>query len=367
MAVSKLRRQIAWRAAKLMYDRQESEYHQAKIKASRICCKGWVKPKDLPSNGEIRDQIQILARLLEGDANPQRLFEMRVEAIRMMRLLSQFKTRLIGSVLTGHIRQGSDIDIHVFCDNLESITGILDSHGIWYDVERKRIVKDGERNLYQHVHIKDRFEVELTVYPTRKTSFVFKSSITGKPIERATEAELLALLATQHSQEDIDQALVDSENKVDVFQVFYAIMLPLENVKQDPRWHPEGDALYHSLQVFDLARNALPWDEEFLLAALLHDVGKGIDPYDHVGSGLQALQGLITRRTHWLIEHHMLAHEIHDRAIGARKSKRLRENENYDDLLLLGRCDREGRKCGIEVPELEEALDYIRDLAKQFG
>ena len=366
MSGSKLRRQIAWHAARLMYDRQESEYFRAKIKASRVCCKGWVKPKDLPSNAEVREQIQMMARMLEGDTNEQRFFDMRIEAVRVMRLLSQFRTRLIGSVLTGHVRIGSDIDIHVFCDNIESITGILDSHGIWYDVERKRVVKDGERNIYQHIHIKDRFEVELTVYPTNKTSFVFKSSITSKPIERATEKELMDLLSQSRSPEELESALAASEASIDPFQVFFALMLPLKNVKQDPRWHPEGDALYHSLQVFDLATHSRPWDEEFLLAALLHDVGKGVDRYDHVNAGLNALQGLITERTEWLIEHHMLAHEIHERTIGARKSKRLRNHENYEDLLLLGRCDRGGRKCGVEVPELEEALDYVRDLSNQF-
>ena len=33
MANEKLRRQIAWEAARLMYDRQESEYYRAKMKA----------------------------------------------------------------------------------------------------------------------------------------------------------------------------------------------------------------------------------------------------------------------------------------------------------------------------------------------
>ena len=41
-------------------------------------------------------------------------------------------------------------------------------------------------------------------------------------------------------------------------------------------YHPEGDALYHSLQVFDLACEESPYDEDFLLAALLHDVGKAM-------------------------------------------------------------------------------------------
>ena len=43
-----------------------------------------------------------------------------------------------------------------------------------------------------------------------------------------------------------------------------------------PTIHPKGDALYHSLQVYDLACDEMPYDEEFLLAALLHDVGKGL-------------------------------------------------------------------------------------------
>ena len=84
---SKLRRQIAWEAARLMYSREESEYFRAKQKAARRICQGWVKPADLPSNAEIRDQIQAFARLHEGDARTDNLREMRLEALRLMRLL----------------------------------------------------------------------------------------------------------------------------------------------------------------------------------------------------------------------------------------------------------------------------------------
>ncbi len=75
----------------------------------------------------------------------------------------------------------------------------------------------------------------------------------------------------------------------DRFQVFQALLIPLENVRQSPKYHPEGDALFHSLQVFGLAREEMAYDEEFLLAALLHDVGKAIDPDDHVGCGTRSV------------------------------------------------------------------------------
>ena len=106
--------------------------------------------------------------------------------------------------------------------------------------------------------------------------------------------------------------------------------------------------------------------ELLLLAALLHDVGKAIDPYDHVGSGVEELCEFVTDRTLWLVKHHMLAHQIHDRTIGARALRRLQANENFDDLVLLGECDRGGRKCGVEVTDVDEALDYIRSIDTMF-
>jgi predicted HD phosphohydrolase len=99
----------------------------------------------------------------------------------------------------------------------------------------------------------------------------------------------------------------------------------------------------------------------------LHDVGKGIDRSDHTASGLEALEGFITERTAWLIEHHMAAQQVLDRTIGVRARRRLQQNESYDELILLARCDRHGRQRGVQAPELDEALDYLRELATTFG
>jgi hypothetical protein len=156
----------------------------------------------------------------------------------------------------------------------------------------------------------------------------------------------------------------DSGYHPDRFEVYRALLAPLETVRQSPESHPEGDALYHSLQVFALARDALPYDEEFQLAALLHDVGKAIDPRDHVNAALESLNGHITPRTAWLIEHHSEAGALRDGTLGIRARRRLEASEDFDDLMLLCDCDRRGRQCGAQVPDVHDALASLRDLAQ---
>jgi hypothetical protein len=149
----------------------------------------------------------------------------------------------------------------------------------------------------------------------------------------------------------------------DRFARYHLLLVPLEGVKLNTKEHPEGDALYHSLQVFDLVRDAVPYDEELQLAALLHEVGRAIDARDPVRAALESLKGYITERTAWLIEHQSEAAAHHDGTLGARCRKRLRASPDFDDLMLLEACDRKGRMRGVAVPEIEDALTSVRELA----
>jgi predicted HD phosphohydrolase len=364
MADERVRRQIALIAAQMMYVRSETEYFTAKRKAAKqLGVEHRFRPGDLPSNAEIRDQIQAMARMHEGPKRLDRLRDMRMEALRLMRVLARFRPRLIGSVWTGHVRHGSDIDIHVFSDSLGLVTDALESIGLDHEVEHKRVIKFGEERVFTHIHVRDRYTFELTLYAENKVSYNFKSSITGKAIEKASIAELEDALRAERPDEDLDFELERYEDQIDRFELFRMLLQPLEGVKQSPRYHPEGDALYHSLQVFELARIECGYDEEFLLAALLHDVGKAIDPGDHVGAALQSLEGAITPRTAFLIEHHMDAHAYRDGSLGARARLRLEQSEHFDDLMLLQELDKRGRIAGAIVCELAEALDHLRDLA----
>lgn len=365
MADERIRRQIAVLAAQLMYERLETEYFTAKRKAARQLRVDYKhRPADLPSNREIRDQIQAFARIHEGDDRLAKIERMRLEALRLMRKLARFRPRLIGSVLTGHVRKGSDIDIHVFCDGHSLVTDALENEGLAYSIEHKRIVKYGEERTFTHIHVSDRYEFELTLYPEDKAHYRFRSSITGKAIERASIAELEELLERESPGIDLDAQAAELEQSLDRFEIYKSLLLPLEGVKQNPKHHPEGDALYHSLQVFDLAREHRPYDEEFLLAALLHDVGKAIDPSDHVAAGLEALEGAVTDRTANLIAHHMEALALKSGELGARARWRLTSNEDYDDIMLLRELDSASRKRGVDVPEIDESLAFIRELAE---
>jgi hypothetical protein len=235
MSNDKLRRQIAYEAARMLCARQESLMYKARLKAARRIAGGWIRPADLPTNREIRAEIQAQSRLRDGAPQPP--------------------------------EECADPD--------------------------------------------------------------------APPVDR--------------------------------FRLYRGLLLPLETVKLDPTRHPEGDALYHSLQVFDLARDALPYDEEFQSAALLHDVGKAIDPRDHVAAALDALDGTITPRTAWLIEHHPQAASLRDGTLGARARRRLEASDDFDDLVLLADCDRAGRKLGVPVPDVDEALEHLRELSGSDG
>jgi hypothetical protein len=131
------------------------------------------------------------------------------------------------------------------------------------------------------------------------------------------------------------------------------LLLALSGVQQDPRYHPEGDALYHSLQAFDLARRETT-DRAIWAAALLHDVGKAVSGPDHDEAGAELLDGLVSPRIVWLVRHHLDLLRVP----GATK-RRLRGKKALTDLQRLRRFDVGGRSPTARVLPPEIALDLL--------
>jgi len=363
MATEKVRRQIASAAARLLYDRQEDEYLRAKQRAARQLGHGWVKLADLPTNREVRGELQAWASLREGEGDRDRLSAMRTAALLLMRQLRAFRPRLLGDALRGQLSENSRVEIQLVSDNIAEILSRLRSDHAVTQLENEHFT---ERDLsfwrIRFVLEPERLPVELSVQDVFQSRR--RTSKAVQRIDRAGISDVEALLRRNEVDADhLDVPPAVPHGPTDRFALYASLLYPLEQVKQSPKWHPEGDALYHSLQVFELARQHIPYDEEFLTAALLHDVGKGIDRLEHVEAGIEALEGSITPRTAWLIEHHAEGQALRAGTLGVRSRRRLAAHPDYEELMLLVQCDREGRRRGAQVPDVEEALDYLRELA----
>jgi len=201
-----LREAIAQLAAQIMYGEDVKQYFTAKhLAAKRLLGRTSTRgqrhrSRDLPSNGEIKQALLELVEDIEGDARTRRLFAMRIAAIEAMAELVDFAPRLIGSVATGHVRQGSDIDIHLFADDPEDVIAHVQHLGWTFDVRRVSIMKHGQPREFTHVEVPDVFPLELTVYPPRELRIRPRSSTDGKPIVRLRESAVRALCAREHPE-----------------------------------------------------------------------------------------------------------------------------------------------------------------------
>ena len=126
----------------------------------------------------------------------------------------------------------------------------------------------------------------------------------------------------------------------------------LDGVEQDPVWHPEGDALFHSLQVYDHARTSTR-DPELWAAALVHDVGKARSGCHEV-EGARLLEGLMPDRVVWLVRHHL---DLLRRPEATRR--RLRGTRELHDLERLRRWDLAGRDPRAWVGSVDDAVASI--------
>ncbi|MDC0744215.1 nucleotidyltransferase domain-containing protein [Polyangium mundeleinium] len=251
-----LRARVAVEAARLMYEEGVKQYFTAKRMAARRLL-GHAggknlryRPQDLPSNGEIRDALLAMAELAEGERRTRRLFAMRVVALRVMRALGPFEPRLIGSVSTGHIRRGSDIDIQVFTDDEDTFERHLVGLGWTFERERVSIFKFGQIREYVHYHVVDLFPVELTVYERRELRFRPRSSTDGQPIQRVKATALEALLVAEHpeawaqyeadgSVADLDDILAEEEDEDAPLPGPYDGLLAEDPVEE--AWPPGGE------------------------------------------------------------------------------------------------------------------------------
>ncbi|HXZ49686.1 MAG TPA: hypothetical protein VEG27_11725 [Usitatibacter sp.] len=118
-----LRRQLAYRAARLMAEDGVSDYATAKWKAARQA--GLEDAKLLPDNQEIEAALREYQGLYQSEDQPARLRRLREIAAKVMRDFSEFHPALVGSVLSGTAGQHSDVNLQLFTDDAKALTMFL--------------------------------------------------------------------------------------------------------------------------------------------------------------------------------------------------------------------------------------------------
>jgi predicted HD phosphohydrolase len=128
-----------------------------------------------------------------------------------------------------------------------------------------------------------------------------------------------------------------------VMKPFFELLDKCKGIEQKEEYHPEGDVLTHSLQVFHYACRETN-DIDLLLASLLHDVGKAVNTLEHTHEALNLLDEYVSTKTIWLIKNHMRVWTyLHGEMRGLKKCKDLADHPWFSELVQLARFDNIGR------------------------
>ena len=184
-------RRLALEAARLMVERIETEYLHAKERAILILGLPYNTP--YPTNKQIKAYIAKLTRNQMGpEAMDARVRQMRALAEEIMTVLIDFDPYLIGSTLSGQIRESSDIDLHVYCEHFTEVKERLRSFE-YEEVEEELV--ENQKGTFVHLRwLEQGFPVEITIHRWEQRGEVMMSSVTGKPMKRADLEQVRKLL-----------------------------------------------------------------------------------------------------------------------------------------------------------------------------
>jgi predicted nucleotidyltransferase len=182
----------------LLFSGVEKEYKQSKLKAAKNC-----GVRILPSNFEIGLELSKIIEEIEGERAKERLIEMRLEALKVMKILHDYCPLLIGSTWRGMVRLASDIDIEVFGDSFEKIISILEGNGLKIlKVERAFSKECSDAEMSIHIYLKTwkGYEMEIIVRAPQYRGRNRKCDIFGDDIKGLNSKELEKLLSKDPAQ-----------------------------------------------------------------------------------------------------------------------------------------------------------------------
>ena len=188
------RSRIAHLAARLMAEDGIEDYALAKRKAARQA--GAPESRDLPGNDEIDAALRLYRDIHQPDTHREDLRQLRLTALRAMREMIHFNPHLTGSVLSGNAGKYADVNLQLFTDNDKAVELFLMERGVSYRATQTRLYAGDEPRTVPVFTIVDRgVEVELAVLSSQDLRRPLKTSIAGKPMDRAKIAAVERLVA----------------------------------------------------------------------------------------------------------------------------------------------------------------------------
>jgi hypothetical protein len=189
-----LRQAVAEEAARVMREQGVDDFLLAKRKAAERL--GVTDASILPRNTEIEAALVAHQRLFAADRHEADLAAMRRSALEAMRLMADFQPRLVGPVLTGTASAHSEINLHLFTESPEAVSIRLEERGVPHEVLERRLRYERDRVVtYPALRfVAGRQTVDAVVFPLDGIRQAPSSPVDGKPMRRASAAEVEALL-----------------------------------------------------------------------------------------------------------------------------------------------------------------------------
>lgn len=346
MQSKRLRREIADQAARLLAAGRESDFTTAKRRAARILGVRFTA-QDFPSNREIRDAWERIDAIGESGRLVVEPHRMRVAALRVMRVLRRFSPRLVGPAAEGDVRTGAETVLDVEAERLQDVSVALAAAGVAGEFA-DGAPREPPGPRLGALLVRDEYDMKVRVFSPGASS---GGGLSLDALQRELEVRSPNLEAELDGMDAVE----------DRFEVLEDLLRGLEDVRGRGVEEAERDPLQHALRMFELARRERDYDEEFLTACLVHNVGRLTRSPEPLRESGKLLDRLVTRRTQSLVRGLELTFRDpppSDAEIAAAAGA-----ENVEDVRLLAALERKARRGGAP-PEItiESAIERLRAL-----
>lgn len=189
-----MRARIAAVAARIMAEDGIDDFALAKRKAARQL--GAPQSEALPGNDEVESELRAYRALYQADEHPERISELRSIALDAMRAFERFSPYLTGPVLKGTAGPYAEIELQLFPGSPKEVEIFLLERGLPFSThEGRRFSGDRAHAMSVFSLVWDETPLKLAVFDPRDERVALKTSQAGKVLERASMAEVAALVA----------------------------------------------------------------------------------------------------------------------------------------------------------------------------